>query len=269
MGELKLTDDEYLVRLVTLASRKRDFTIAEQFLLDVKDQSQLNNARLMIAAYRQSDEDRQLLNTELPGVVENFRRQLAKVQDKNQLMWLHSKSLRMEEIQFAILGAEIHREIALRANTPERKDIIWNLRRAHRSAEQFRQQSLERQAEIFGVSIDGFSVPLQRVDELLRQLPATDQSRRQRLLDEMVKQCNELAPLERDHLIGQIAVALAKLGDEKSVLDSLQQIENRKLKCFALLNCAMIFPPRTSPLLRDSKYRSRIVRGGFEPGGIF
>lgn len=259
--------EAYLGQLVTLACRQGNFELADSFLIRIKDDEQSQDARFTIAAHRQNDEDLQLIQSRHSKVFTDFERELASVDEEEQLAWLYQLGLHSsDERQLLLLGEKIKREFVARKESNSRAKVARQVLGAVNSMTplpQTHQRFMENLAEILGAKTeqDGFDRVLTQLEN---QKPDTMLSADDNLsiLNFCVKARQTMNPNEADREIGKVAVAYAVLGSQQEVTKLIDLIENRNKRFYALLNCAMVFPPESTPRFQGRKYRDKVQRFG-------
>ena len=272
-------DEAYLVRLVTLACRNGNFELAETFVNQSEDQDRKQDARFTLAAHRQNSEDLELINTLHPEISSNFKKDLAAIDPNEQLEWLYKLGLRLlDENQLLILRDQIKREFALRKESKSKEKVARMVRSAARSMTplgEIRQSFMEELAEILGIHLGPRKATAQGIEKVLKKLQKLKREDTKLTKEEktlffaLCKESRETTDAKGDQTLARVAVAYAELGEKEEVTKLINLIEIQDERFFALLNCAMAYPPSSAPIFRGRTYMDFKRDGGFLPGGIF
>ena len=271
--------EAYLLRLVSLACLRKQFELAETFANKIKDENRLQDARFTLAAHRQSNDDLKIIKTVHPDIFNDFRRDLDAIAGDKQLEWLFDLGLRsLDERKLLVLSAEIKREFALRKESKSKEKVARMVSGAARSMTplgEIRQSFMEELAEILGIKLGPRKATVPDIEKVLDKLQKMKREdtkltkEEKQLLFRLCKESRKTMDAGGDRALAKVAVTYAGLGEKEEVTKLINLIKNRDERFFALLNCAMAYPPTSAPIFRGRTYVSFKREGGFLPGGLF
>ena len=269
--------DAYADSLARAAVRARRFEIAETLVSAIEDAEVADAARDYLSIHRGNDADLVRARALAPKLFADFDRELAAVESEKQLQWLLTASVKFRrKLDVDPLYGRIKREIEARRESKSRARVVKEARKFLNSFTKPDKVSLRLLGEFVRIlDVDvmpsdgpmaGIEAILQRIDKQPNMTP--DQFARYNKL--LRRFCTKLdKEQDRDSVFADIALLMAKRGNQASVTEMNGLIRAPSAKIKSLIDCAIAYPPTTKPIRGEPLFERPFGVGGFGNGAGF